>query len=98
MSWWPTAGVVSGPSYVSPSASWFARVRHRDGKEKAHEMDKLSKLTPGAMLTLGGLVLYVINSFLPWPKLCVGDGDFRVCASQSEWNGIAVPAGLLGIG
>ena len=60
-------------------------------------MDKLSKLTPGAMLTLGGLVLYVINSFLPWQKLCVGDGDFRVCASQSEWNGIGVLAALLGI-
>ena len=60
-------------------------------------MDKLSKLTPGAMLTLGGLVLYVVNSFLPWQKLCVGDGDFRVCASQSEWNGIGVLAALLGI-
>jgi hypothetical protein len=60
-------------------------------------MAKLSKLTPGAMLTLGGLVLYVINSFLPWQKLCVGDGDFKACASQSEWHGIGVLAVLLGI-
>jgi len=60
-------------------------------------MDKLSKLTPGAMLTLGGLVLYFINSFLPWQKLCIGDSDFRACASANEWHGIGVLAVLLGI-
>ena len=52
-------------------------------------MDKLSKLTPGAMLTLGGLVLYFIDSFLPWQEL----GPF----SFSEWRGIGILAALLGI-
>ena len=52
-------------------------------------MDKVSKLTTCAMLTLGGLVLYFINSFLPWQKL--GPNSFN------EWRGIGVVAVLLGI-
>jgi hypothetical protein len=60
-------------------------------------MDKLSKLTPGAMLTLGGLVLYIIDSFLPWQKVCFGGGGINVCPSANEWHGIGVLAVLLGI-
>ena len=60
-------------------------------------MDKLSKLTPGAMLTLGGLVLYFVDSFLPWQKVCFSGGDLHVCASRNEWHGIGVLAVLLGI-
>ena len=60
-------------------------------------MDKLSKLTPGAMLALGGLVLYFIDSFLPWQKACFGGGGVEVCASRNEWHGIGVFAVLLGI-
>ena len=60
-------------------------------------MDKLSKLTPGAMLALGGLILYFIDSFLPWQKACFGGGGVSVCASRNEWHGIGVLAVLLGI-
>lgn len=60
-------------------------------------MDKLRSLSTGAQITLLALVLYVINSFLPWQKACVGAGGFNVCASKSEWSGIGVLAVLVGI-
>ncbi len=60
-------------------------------------MEKLARLTPGAMLTLAGLVLYFVNSFLPWQKACVSVGEFSACTSLNEWHGIGVLAALLGI-
>ena len=59
-------------------------------------MKRLSRPTPGAMLTLAGLVLYFVNSFLPWQKACVSVGEFSACGSLNEWHGIGVLAALLG--
>lgn len=60
-------------------------------------MEKLARLTPGGMLTLAGLVLYFVNSFLPWQKACVSVGEFSACTSLNEWHGIGVLAALLGV-
>ena len=61
-------------------------------------MEKLSKLTPGAALTLAGLVLYFINSFLPWQRFCIGPEEAEFCGgSANEWHGIGVLAVLIGI-
>jgi hypothetical protein len=60
-------------------------------------MEKLSKLTPGAALTLAGLVLYSINSFLPWQRVCIGFEEAEFCGSANEWHGIGVLAALIGI-
>jgi hypothetical protein len=60
-------------------------------------VEKLVRLTPGGMLTLAGLVLYFVNSFLPWQKACVSVGEFSACTSLNEWHGIGVLAALLGV-
>lgn len=60
-------------------------------------MDKLRSLSMGAQVTLLALVLYLVNSFLPWQKACAGAAGFNVCASKSEWSGIGVLAVLVGI-
>jgi hypothetical protein len=52
-------------------------------------MDTLMKLSTGAKLTLGALVLYFIDGFLPWQKA----GPFSI----NEWHGIGVLAALIGI-
>jgi hypothetical protein len=60
-------------------------------------VERLARLTPGAMLTLAGLLLYFIDSFLPWQKACVSVGEFSACGSLNEWHGIGVLAALLGM-
>jgi hypothetical protein len=61
----------------------------------------MTKLTTADKILLGGALLFVINSFLPWQRACVGEGAFRFCASFSAWGGTAswlgVLAGLLAI-
>jgi hypothetical protein len=52
-------------------------------------MDMLMKLSTGAKITLGALVLYFIDGFLPWQKA----GPFSI----NEWHGIGVLAALIGI-
>jgi hypothetical protein len=60
-------------------------------------MQRLARLAPGALLTLAGLVLYFVDSLLPWQQACVQVGDFSACGSLNEWHGIGVLAALLGV-
>jgi hypothetical protein len=60
-------------------------------------MQRLAGLAPGALLTLAGLVLYFVDSLLPWQQACVQVGDFSACGSLNEWHGIGVLAALLGV-
>jgi hypothetical protein len=55
----------------------------------------MTKLTTADRILLGAAVLFVIASFLPWQRVCVGEGAFRFCVSFSAWNGTASWAGVL---
>jgi hypothetical protein len=60
-------------------------------------VERLARLTPAALLTLAGLVLYFVDSLLPWQQACVQVGDFSACGSLNVWHGIGVLAALLGV-
>ncbi|MBA3551965.1 MAG: hypothetical protein H0W27_03715 [Actinobacteria bacterium] len=57
----------------------------------------LSKLSTADKILLGAGLLFVIDTFLPWQRVCVeGFGDFPgVCASASAWGGNGAFAGVL---
>jgi hypothetical protein len=46
------------------------------------------------ILVVAGL-LYFIDSFLPWQRVCVGAGQFSFCGSASGWGGNGSFAGVL---
>ena len=53
---------------------------------------RLSQASPGSKVLLAGSVFFVVVSFLPWQRACMGD----MCASATAWNGVGILAGLLG--
>jgi drug/metabolite transporter (DMT)-like permease len=56
-------------------------------------MDQLRRLSPTAQIVLGATVLYVIVSFLDWQQVSL----LGTTLGQTEWHGIGVVAGLLGV-
>jgi hypothetical protein len=56
-------------------------------------MDKLSALSRGTQLTLVALVLYVIDSFLPWESFDTGP----ISVDRNLWHGVGVIAVLLAL-
>jgi hypothetical protein len=53
----------------------------------------LSRMSTATKILLGGSILYLIDSFLPWNRVCfVG-----FCASANLWNGVGFIAALLAI-
>lgn len=56
-------------------------------------MDTLKKLSRDAQIVLGGSVLYIIVSFFDWQQVSY----LNVHAGISEWHGVGVIAGLLGV-
>jgi hypothetical protein len=56
-------------------------------------MDPLKNLSREAQIVLGGVVLYIIVSFLDWQQVSVPFGTY----GRSEWNGVGVFTGLLAI-
>jgi hypothetical protein len=61
----------------------------------------MSKLSTADKILLGGAALFLIDSFLPWQRVCVEVAGFSTCASASAWGGngswAGVIAGLLAI-
>jgi hypothetical protein len=59
----------------------------------------LSRMSTASKILLGGSLLYLIDSFLPWQRSCVTGGgliaDF--CVSVSLWDGVGFIAALLAI-
>lgn len=57
----------------------------------------ISRLSTASKILLGGGVLFLVDSFLPWQRVCVdvGFGMGGVCASASGWGGDAGFAGVL---
>jgi hypothetical protein len=60
-------------------------------------MNELMKLSRDAQIILGGTLVYVILSFLPWQQYCASGGGITVCAGRSEWHGIGVLGGLIAL-
>jgi hypothetical protein len=58
----------------------------------AFDMSKVR--TADRILAVAGL-LFFIDSFLPWQRVCVGAGQFSFCGSASAWSGNASVAGVL---
>lgn len=59
----------------------------------------LSRMSTATKILLGGSILYLIDSFLPWQRTCApGGGIFpEVCFSANLWTGVGFIAGLLAI-
>lgn len=59
----------------------------------------MSKMSTASKILLGGSLLYIIDSFLPWQRACVEGGgivtDF--CVSVNLWDGVGFIAALLAI-
>jgi hypothetical protein len=59
----------------------------------------LSRMSTATKILLGGSILYLIDSFLPWNRVCVTGGgviaDF--CVSANLWHGVGIIAALLAI-
>jgi hypothetical protein len=55
----------------------------------------MSKLSTADRILLGGAALFLIDSFLPWQRVCVEILEFSECASASAWGGDASWAGVL---
>jgi L-asparagine transporter-like permease len=59
----------------------------------------MSRMSTASKILLGGSVLLLIDSFLPWQKVCVSIAGFGACASANMWGGnggfFGVVAGLL---
>lgn len=53
-------------------------------------------MSRSTQLLLGGSVLFLIDSFLPWNRACV-EGIVNVCASANAWHRFGFLAGLLAI-
>jgi hypothetical protein len=58
----------------------------------AFDMSKVK--TADRILVVAGL-LYFIDSFLPWQRVCVGAGQFSFCGNASSWGGGGSWAGTL---
>lgn len=56
----------------------------------------ISKLTTADKILLGGSLLFFIDTFLPWQRVCVGVvGIVNVCGSASAWGGSVAFLGIL---
>jgi hypothetical protein len=53
----------------------------------------LSRMSTATKILLGGSLLYLIDSFLPWNRICFAG----FCASANLWNGVGFIAALLAI-
>jgi hypothetical protein len=54
----------------------------------------MKKLTNADKILLIGALVYFIDTFLAWQRVCFGIGTFHACGSASAWNG---SGGFLGI-
>jgi hypothetical protein len=56
----------------------------------------MSKLSTADKILLGGSALFLIDSFLPWQRVCIEVAGFSAgCASANAWGGDASWAGIL---
>jgi hypothetical protein len=56
----------------------------------------LNRASNADKILAGGTALFVINSFLPWQRVCASIfGAVKVCGSASMWGGDAGWAGVL---
>ena len=53
----------------------------------------LSRMSTATKILLGGSLLFLIDSFLPWNQVCFAG----FCASANLWNGVGFIAALLAI-
>ncbi len=56
-------------------------------------MNDLAKMSRDSQVVLGGAVLYAVLSFLDWHQISILGFTF----GKSEWEGIGIVAGLLGL-
>lgn len=51
----------------------------------------MSKMSTASKILLGGGVLYLIDTFLPWQRACADTGVFgKFCVSQSGMSGLGI--------
>jgi hypothetical protein len=57
----------------------------------------MAGLSLAQKLLLGGSLLLVIDSFLPWNRVCVEGFGVSACGSANAWNGFGLIMGLAAI-
>jgi len=59
----------------------------------------LSRMSTASKILLGGTILYLIVSFLPWNRVCIPGGGLiaDICPSANLWSGVGIIAALLAI-
>jgi hypothetical protein len=55
----------------------------------------MSKLSTADKILLGAGILFFIDTFLPWQRVCVEFLDVRQCGSASAWGGNGAIFGVL---
>ena len=56
----------------------------------------LNRVATADKILAGGAALFIIDSFLPWQRVCVAVfGPVKVCGSASMWGGNASWAGVI---
>jgi hypothetical protein len=54
---------------------------------------RLTESSPARKVLLVSSLVFVVDTFLAWQKVCFGD----VCGSATAWHGVGIVAALLGI-
>lgn len=60
-------------------------------------MDKLRQLAVAEQATVGGAVLLLVASFLPWHRACIDFGVEELCFSANGWESPSTPWSILAV-